>query len=193
MKVSVYKIFYFTVCTIVIFSCSSQHDSGRSNLERKAEEIESAITNLRTQSDSLFRIVATRLQDDKTYKKASVWVPKFEYLETLEIGINNYIMSNLPDGVSDKGISNTDVLFKKLNTYKNAVLGMAPEIPMELRKSANNVTNLFDSVKLKNPGHFNEYLARQPWPHNTIILRATIYNLLNTQWEILKFCDAKTK
>lgn len=193
MKVSIGKILFFTVCNIVLFSCSSRPDSGRSNFQRKAAEIESEITNLRKQSDSLYRIVATRLQDDKTYKKASIWVPKFEYLETIEIGINNYIMLNLLDGVSDKGIRNTDVLYKKLSAYKNAVINMAPEIPMDLKKSANNVTSLFDSARSKNPGHFNKYLARQSRPNRAIILRATIYNLLNTQWEILKFCDAQTK
>ncbi len=193
MNISLSKILFITVCNIVLFSCSSQHDSGRSNFKKKAEELESAITSLRNQSDSLYRIVATRLQDDKTYKKASIWVPKFEYLQTIEIGINNYIMLNLPGGVSDKGIRNTDVLYKKLNAYKNAVLNIAPEIPTDLKKSANNVTHLFDSVKLRNPGHFNKYLASQSGPNGAIILRATIYNLLNTQWEILKFCDAQTK
>lgn len=190
MKVSACKILFLIVSIIVVFSCASNHDSRPSNFERKIEEIENAITSLREQNESLYRIVATRLQDKKTYKKASVWVPKFEYLETIEIGINNYIMSNLTD---DKGIRNTEVLYKKLNSYKYAVLSIAPEIPIALRESANNIANLFDSAKLNNPGHFNEYLSSLPKIQKYFILRATIYNLLKTELEILKFCDAQTK
>ncbi|MEQ1624023.1 MAG: hypothetical protein ABL870_04985 [Sediminibacterium sp.] len=190
MKVSVCKILCLIVSIIVLFSCASNHDSRPSNFERKIEEIENAITILREQNESLYRIVATRLQDKKTYKKASVWVPKFEYLETIEIGINNYIMSNL---IKDIGIRNTEVFYKRLNSYKYAVLNIAPEIPIALRESADNVTNQFDSAKLNNPGHFNEYLSSLPRIQKNIILRATIYNLLKTQLEILKFCDAQTK
>jgi hypothetical protein len=185
-------ILCFLSSVLALVCCSSNHDSSLTELQKRHEMLEHSIDIIRGQNDSLYRIVATRMLFEKTRKRASVWMPKVELVESYTIGINNYIMLMPTDRAFDSLTYNTGTIYRRLNSYKAEIVKIDPHFATVGNKSVNHITSMFDSVKLNDRANFNRYLGSLPQMDRIFILRQTLLKILVTQNEILQFCDRNT-
>ena len=146
---------------------------------------------LKTQNDSLYKILEKKLQDEKTSQNAILWYPKAKYLQYRTEEIYKYLETSISNLKIDSVLNNPDTLYEKLNFYKDKILRIDPDIYNSINKNATVITHFFDSVKQNTNERFDLFFSKKSKEEQLLILNQTLNNIQAIENETLLFCNSK--
>src|SRR5215218_2842526 len=124
MKASLFVI--LTTATL-LFSCTNNRDNKSVSLKALTDSLTNSSYNLKTQNDSLYKLLEEKLKNEKTAQTAIVWFPKAKYLRFRSNEIYEYLDATISDLKSDSILNNADSIFIKLDFYKDKILRIDPD------------------------------------------------------------------
>ncbi len=177
---------------IIIFnSCSNNHQTNSLSFQTMNDTLNVLNNRLKTQNDSIYKVLVEKLANDKTAQKASNWFPKTQYLQYRTNEISSYIGKLISNLQFDSVKSVSDSLYIRLNFYKVKILSIDPEIDEAVNKNAEIITHKFDSVKQTTPEAFSSFMSKKPKEERLFILNQTLLNIKSVENQILIFCNKK--
>ena len=185
------KIFFLFPIVIFISSCLSNQQTKTSILKTVNDSLTISNGGLKTQNDSLYKILEKKLQDEKTSQVAIIWYPKAKYLQYRTEEIYKYLETSISNLKIDSVLNNPDTLYEKLNFYKDKILRIDPDIYNSINKNATVITHFFDSVKQNTNERFDLFFSKKSKEEQLLILNQTLNNIQAIENETLLFCNSK--
>ncbi len=178
---------------IVVFICSCSNNQQTKASEFRALNQSLSISNggLKTQNDSLYKILQQKLADEKTAQAAVLWFAKAQYLQYRTTEIYTYLLTSISNLKSDSILNNPDTLYEKLNFYKDKILRIDPDIYNAINKNATVITHYLDSAKQNKSERFDALFSKKSKEEQLFILNQTLNNIEAIENKTLLFCNSK--
>ncbi|MBK9532190.1 MAG: hypothetical protein IPO42_10385 [Chitinophagaceae bacterium] len=130
------------------------------NFRTLNDSLSISISKLKTQNDSLHKILEGKLICEITVQKAQIWQPKAQYLQFKTNEIVNYIEKAISSLKLDSSMNVSEYLYERLNIYKGEILRI-DQRSMRINKDASIITHKFDSVKQNDSKAFDSFFYRK--------------------------------
>lgn len=189
----VFLLFSFVLATL--FSCSERNTDNSAVIKTLDEGLHNSNIKIDSETNSLYRIIETKLLDQKFSPQANRWEPVAYKIQLLSDDLYNYIDSLKNDlkqqanffKSKKKGIE----LYDRLRNYKQNLLELNPEINSRFRNKFLLTSKSFD-FRIDNKKDFNETFLNNTSAEFVLALLTKFQNNIRIiENDMVSFCYSK--
>lgn len=190
---NVFKI--VPLALIVLFSCSHSRIENATAVEILNEGLVNSSVKIDSESNSLYRLIETKLLDPKFSPQANLWQPVASKIQLFSDDIYIHIdslkndLNHMPDLFKSNEKGNE--LFNRLINYKQTLLELNPEINLVFAKRVLLISKPFD-IQINNQKDFNRIFFNNPSTETKLALLTRFQNNIRiTENDLASFCYSK--
>ena len=186
----IYRI--FPLIPIFLFSCSHNQTENSIVIQTLDEGLSSSNIKIDSETNSLYRLMETKLLDPKFSQQANLWQPNASKIQLFSEELYNYIdslkydLKQQPDFFKskEKGIE----LYNRLRNHKQNLLNLKPEIYSVFKNKMVLTSKSFDS-QIDDKQDFNQTFLNNASTATTLAVLTKFQNNIRIiENEIVGFC-----